>query len=156
ASGAQVLVEPITHDEHLVGLLMAGNKRGPDSELSSFEMQYLDATAGLLGVFHENIARFEEQQELFMGTLRALTDAIDAKESYIRGHSERVALLGSKLAAALKLDKATVEQYRVAGLVHDVGKIGVPESVLCKPARLTDDEFALIKRHPGIGYQILK
>jgi HD-GYP domain-containing protein (c-di-GMP phosphodiesterase class II) len=60
------------------------------------------------------------------------------------------------MAAALGLDKATIEQYRIAGLVHDVGKIGVPEAVLAKPGRLTDEEFAQIKLHPGIGFNILK
>lgn len=156
ATGAEVLVEPITHDRKVIGLLIAGNKGGVDPELSSFEMQFLDATAGFLSVFHENLSRFAEQQEMFVGTVRAMTAAIDAKDRYTRGHSERVGLMASKMAEALGMDKATVEQYRIAGLVHDVGKIGVPEGVLCKPGRLTEEEFAQIKLHPGIGYNILQ
>jgi putative two-component system response regulator len=85
-----------------------------------------------------------------------MTAAIDAKDRYTRGHSERVGLMASKMAAAIGMDKTLVEQYRIAGLVHDVGKIGVPEGVLTKPGRLTDEEFAQIKLHPGIGYNILK
>jgi GAF domain-containing protein len=80
ATGAEVLAEPITHDGQVIGLLLAGNKRGPDPELSSVEMQFLDATADFLGVFHENLARFAEQREMFFGTLRALTASIDAKD----------------------------------------------------------------------------
>jgi putative two-component system response regulator len=64
--------------------------------------------------------------------------------------------MASKMAAALGLDKPTIDQYRIAGIVHDVGKIGVPEAVLTKPGRLTEDEFAQIKLHPGIGYHILQ
>jgi HD-GYP domain-containing protein (c-di-GMP phosphodiesterase class II) len=156
ATGAEVLAEPIKHDGRVIGLLMAGNKRGPDAELSSFETQFLDATADFLGVFHENLARFAEQQEMFLGILRALTASIDAKDRYTRGHSERVGLMASKMAAALGLEKQLVEQYRTAGIVHDVGKIGVPEAVLTKPGRLTEEEFAQIKLHPEIGYKILK
>jgi len=156
ATGAEVLAEPITHDGQVIGLLLAGNKRGPDPELSSVEMQFLDATADFLGVFHENLARFAEQREMFFGTLRALTASIDAKDRYTAGHSERVGLLASKLAAAMNLDRRLVEEYRIAGMVHDVGKIGVPEAVLCKPGKLTAAEFAQIKRHPEIGHRILK
>jgi HD-GYP domain-containing protein (c-di-GMP phosphodiesterase class II) len=156
ATGAEVLAEPITHDGRVIGLLLAGNKSGPDPELSSFEMQFLDATAGFLSVFHENLSRFAEQQEMFLGTIRAMTAAIDAKDRYTRGHSERVGLMASKMAAAMGMDKQTVEQYRIAGLVHDVGKIGVPEAVLTKPGRLTEAEFDQIKLHPGIGHNILR
>jgi HD-GYP domain-containing protein (c-di-GMP phosphodiesterase class II) len=67
-----------------------------------------------------------------------------------------VAHLSCRLAAALGLDEHSAERVRIAGLVHDVGKIGVPEAVLCKTGRLTDEEFALIKTHPEIGHRILK
>jgi HD-GYP domain-containing protein (c-di-GMP phosphodiesterase class II) len=93
ATGAQVLAQPISHSDRLIGLLIAGNKSGPDPELSNFEMQFVSATADFIGVFHENISRFVQQQELFFGTLRALSASIDAKDQYTRGHSERVGLL---------------------------------------------------------------
>jgi HD-GYP domain-containing protein (c-di-GMP phosphodiesterase class II) len=155
-TGAELLVEPITHDGKIVGMLLAGNKRGSDPAVNSFEMQFLDATADFLGVFHENLARFAEQQGMFIGTIRAMTASIDAKDRYTRGHSERVGLMASKMAQAMGLDKKIVEQYRIAGLVHDVGKIGVPEAVLTKPGRLTEEEFFQIQLHPGIGHNILK
>src|SRR5690606_3008215 len=126
------------------------------ADLSSLETQFLDATADFLGVFHENLARFAEQHALFLGTVKALTAAIDAKDRYTFGHSERVAYLAAHMARAMGLSAEEVENYHIAGLVHDVGKIGVPEQILCKPAKLTDTEFEQIKRHPQIGYQILK
>lgn len=153
---AEVFSAAITHDDHVIGLLLAGNKQGPDSALSSFETQFLEATADFLGVFHENLARFAEQQEMSLGTLRALSTAIEAKDRYTGGHSERVGLMASRLAQKIGLDRHIIEQYRIAGIVHDVGKIGVPEAVLCKPGKLTDEEFAQIKLHPSIGYNILR
>lgn len=154
--GSEVVAEPITHDGEVVGVILAGNKRGSDPDVSSVETQFLDAAADFMGVFHENVARFAEQQAMFMGTLRGLTAAIDAKDRYTRGHSERVALLATQLGAAMNLDEKQIEIIHVAGLVHDVGKIGVPEAVLCKPGKLTDEEFGLIKQHPVTGYEILK
>jgi HD-GYP domain-containing protein (c-di-GMP phosphodiesterase class II) len=100
--------------------------------------------------------RFAEQQALFMGSLQALTAAIDAKDPYTGGHSERVAFLSWSLARALGLGEDTADRIRVAGLVHDIGKIGVPEAILCKAGRLTDEEFEAIKRHPEIGHRILR
>lgn len=155
-SGGEVVAEPITNDNRVVGLLLAGGKQGNDLEIGSHETQFFDASADFLGVFHENLSRFEEQKSMFLGTLQALTASIDAKDEYTCGHSERVALLGSQLAAAIGLDAGQVEQVRIAGLVHDVGKIGIAESVLSKPGKLTQEEFEQIKQHPVIGHQILK
>lgn len=152
----EVLAEPIAHDGRIVGALVAGNKRGPDPDISSEEMQFLDGAADFLGAFHENVSRFTEQQALFMGTLRALTASIDAKDPYTRGHSERVAHLAAQLAKAIGLPDKQVELYRVTGLIHDIGKIGVAEAVLRKPGRLTEEEFTQIKLHPEIGHRILK
>src|SRR5207247_4014251 len=104
---------------------------------ASFETQFLAAAANFLSIFHENVARFAEQRKLFFGTLQALAASIDAKDPYTSGHSQRVGLLSSIMATALGMDPQTVARYRIAGLVHDVGKIGVPETVLIKQGRLS-------------------
>jgi hypothetical protein len=154
--GSEVVAERFSHRDHTVGVLLAGNKPGPDSDVTSNETQFLDAAADFLTVFYENLTRFEEQHEMMIGTLQALTASIDAKDRYTCGHSERVALLASQLALVIGLDDEEIEQIRIAGLVHDVGKIGVPEAVLCKPGKLTHDEFSQMKQHPVIGHEILK
>jgi len=118
-------------------------------------MQLLDPADNIKVIFHENTARSVEQHTLFMGTIQAMTAAIDAKDRYTCGHSERVALIARLMAVKTELGDQVAEQYHVAGLVHDVGKIGVPEAVLQKSGRLTDGEFEQIKRHPVIGYEIL-
>ena len=156
--GSEVIAMKITHDDQMVGVLLAGNKTGPcvmECDVTSGEMQFIEAASNMLGVFHENIARFDDLRRSFLGTLQALTAAIDAKDPYTRGHSERVAYMSAELAKAMGLPKDEVERIHTSGLVHDVGKIGVPEAVLCKPGKLTDEEFDLIKRHPQIGYDIL-
>ena len=153
---AEVIAEEISRGQTDVGVLLAGNKQGADKEVSSEETQLLAAAANSISVFHENMARFAELREQFLGTLGSLSAAIDAKDPYTCGHSDRVSRLASKIAAALGMDRETIEQYRIAGLLHDVGKIGVPEAALCKQGRLTEEEFAQIKRHPEIGYKILR
>ncbi|MBY0112674.1 MAG: HD-GYP domain-containing protein [Phycisphaerales bacterium] len=155
-TNAEAVCDPISHDDTVIGLLIAGNKTNDNGEIASPEMQYLDAVAEFIGTFHENMARFSEQRAMSIGTLEALTAAIDAKDPYTRGHSERVAYLSREIALALDLSEAEAERVRISGLVHDVGKIGVPERVLCKAGKLTDEEFGLIKLHPETGHRILK
>lgn len=153
---ARALVQPITLDGKLAGILLCGDKHGEDPQVSSYDIQLIEAAAGYTGAFLANARLVHDQRAMFMGTLRALTASIDAKDRYTCGHSERVALLGAQLAIATGMEQERAERVRIAGLVHDVGKIGVPEHVLCKPGRLTDEEFALIKLHPEIGHRILK
>lgn len=152
----QVLVHPILRGGEPVGAVVAGDKGGDDPQVSSYDTQLLQATAGYLGAFLDNALLYEDQRGLFMGTLEALTAAIDAKDPYTRGHSQRVAHLSQLLALAVGMSPAEAERVRIAGLVHDVGKIGVPEAVLGKPGKLSDEEFAAIKKHPEIGHRILK
>jgi putative nucleotidyltransferase with HDIG domain len=91
-----------------------------------------------------------------MGLLHSLTSAVDAKDAYTCGHSERVAALSKMLAQQFGLDDAQVERIYMAGILHDVGKIGVPEAVLKKPGKLTVEEFEQMKKHPAIGAKILQ
>jgi len=99
---------------------------------------------------------YEDVRGLMMGLLHSLTSAVDAKDTYTCGHSERVALLSRCLAQQIPLDDHAVDRVYMAGLLHDVGKIGVPEAVLQKAGRLTPEEFEEIKKHPAIGARILR
>ena len=116
----------------------------------------MESISGMLGAALENAELYHRQKLTFLGTIKALSAAIDAKDQYTRGHSERVAMLSAMLAERVGYSSEEAERIRISGLVHDVGKIGVPEVVLCKPSRLTDDEFEMIKRHPTIGFEIIK
>ncbi|MDX2016514.1 MAG: HD-GYP domain-containing protein [Planctomycetota bacterium] len=155
APGYQLIMRPIFRAEGVVGVMLASDKRGADPMASSYDTQLIEAAGASLDAYLENTCLFAEQRSLFLGTLHALVSSIDAKDPYTRGHSERVAAISERIARALGYPADRAERVRIAGLVHDVGKIGVPESVLCKQGRLTDDEFASIKRHPEIGQRIL-
>ena len=105
--------------------------------------------AGRLDLYDRNM------RELFISTIKSLAAAIDAKDPYTRGHSDRVAHFSVAIARELGLDSSAMEQVQISALLHDVGKIGIDDAVLRKPDRLTDEEFALIKRHPSMGANIM-
>lgn len=106
--------------------------------------------------FIEDLRRAaDENRELFIGTVKAMATAIDNKDPYTRGHSERVARFSVAIARRLGLSEEEVEKIRISALLHDVGKIGVDDRILKKPAPLTDEEFELMKQHPLKGYRIM-
>ena len=151
-----LLVHPFLVGGKLAGAIISVDKLGHDTEISSADIKLLDAAGDHLTILLENAGLYENQHAMFIGTLRALVESIDAKDPYTSGHSERVAHLARQLAVAAGYDDDIAERVWICGLVHDVGKIGVPEAVLCKPGRLTDEEFDLIRAHPEIGHRILR
>src|SRR5438105_6313267 len=96
-----------------------------------------------------------ENRELFLGTVKALAAAIDGKDPYTRGHSERVSRFSIATAQGLGLPEDEIEKIRVSALLHDVGKIGIDDRVLKKPSALTDEEFEIMKTHPQKGFKIM-
>ena len=97
-----------------------------------------------------------ELRTAYIQTIRALAEAIDAKDAYTRGHSERVAVYASRIAGEMQLDKQLIERVYFSGLLHDVGKIGIPDAIITKPAPLDSEERETIKAHPEIGAKILE
>ncbi len=127
-----------------------------EQEFGSFEASLMNATAVVLAAHGRNCGLFHEKELLLRGVIRSMINAIDAKDSYTCGHSDRVAEFSRLIAKELSLDFEQCEEIYMTGLLHDVGKIGVPDHVLKKPGQLTDSEFEQIKQHPVIGYEILK
>lgn len=107
----------------------------------------------------EHIARLAkaatENRELFVGTVKALAAAIDGKDKYTRGHSERVARISVGIGKQLALGEEELETLRISALLHDVGKIAIDDNILKKPAALTDAEFEVMKTHPQKGFKIM-
>ncbi|MCD4825709.1 MAG: HD domain-containing protein [Phycisphaerae bacterium] len=149
-----LIAAPLTIDRKNIGMLFGINKRGQDFD--SFDIKLLSSIAGQSSVFLANHRMYAELQDLLMGVLQSLTESIDAKDPYTCGHSRRVAAISKRMAEDMGFDAARTRQVYLAGLLHDVGKIGIPEAILCKDGRLTDDEYNNIKRHPEIGAKILR
>ena len=107
----------------------------------------------------EHIARLakaaQENRELFVGTVKALAAAIDGKDKYTRGHSERVARISVAIGKQMGMGPEELETLRISALLHDVGKIAIDDSILKKPAALTEEEFRIMKTHPQKGYKIM-
>ncbi len=97
----------------------------------------------------------EENSQLFMGTIKALAAAIDEKDPYTRGHSDRVHRYSAAIARHLGVSRQELRNLTVGALLHDVGKIGIEDAILRKPAALSDKEFEIMKRHPLKGAHIL-
>jgi hypothetical protein len=149
----------------VVGYVLAVNRTcpavaGPVSptagDFSHFDTTLLEEAAALLAAQTRNMSLILDSQQLVLGTLQAMSRAIDARDPYTQGHSERVARLAFELARILGLEESTCQEIYVAGILHDVGKIGMPDNVLLKPDSLTVEEFAVIKQHPEIGYRIIE
>jgi len=153
---SNVVACPIAGDDGTIGVLFAGNDASNDDEASNIEMKLLGAASEHVSVFLRNASLYENLDSMFLGTVQAMVSAIDAKDRYTCGHSQRVAWLARELAINCGHDAEFVKRVHLAGLVHDVGKIGVPEKVLSKPGRLDEDEFKAIQAHPEIGSRILK
>jgi putative nucleotidyltransferase with HDIG domain len=97
-----------------------------------------------------------ETRSAYVGTIRALALTLDARDPYTAGHSERVSALSVAVGRQMRLDDEKMEVLRLGALLHDIGKIGVPDDVLRKPGALTAEEFEAIKQHPALGARILR
>jgi putative nucleotidyltransferase with HDIG domain len=150
----QLIAVPLQRQDQVLGCMFGLDKLS--GEFDTVDSKLLNSIANESAIYLENAMLFEDVRGLMMGLLHALISAVDAKDTYTCGHSERVALLSRRLAKQAQLSDHEVERIYMAGLLHDVGKIGVPEAVLQKAGRLTDEEFAEIKKHPEIGARILR
>jgi HD-GYP domain-containing protein (c-di-GMP phosphodiesterase class II) len=136
-----------------VGWLVAANPTGGGG--FGPEVELLPTVAALIATQRGNARLYGDLKELLFGVIRSLTAAIDAKDPYTSGHSERVARIAVRIAEELGLPAGERGDLYLMGLLHDVGKIGVQDDVLKKPGKLNSDEYRLIKAHVGIGVHIL-
>jgi HD-GYP domain-containing protein (c-di-GMP phosphodiesterase class II) len=143
----------------IIGLMVAVN-RVDKPDFDSTDVKLFTSVASGCAVFVENGRLFNDLKELFVGSLKALTNSIDAKDQYTRGHSERVALISrwiaERVAEREPLEDEQIHKIYLAGLLHDIGKIGIDENVLRKNGKLSPEEWACICRHPAIGAGILR
>lgn len=150
----QLLAVPLVRGDQLLGCMFGLDRL--TGEFDSVDSKLLNSIANESAIYLENSMLYDDVRSLLMGLLHSLVNAVDAKDTYTCGHSGRVAMLARTLARQAGLSEPMVERVYMAGLLHDVGKIGVPEVVLQKTGRLTPEEFEQIKKHPEIGAKILR
>lgn len=157
-SNLELLLVDIHLDNDVLGKLVAARWRAqsaPDA-FGVYETALLEEAAMLFATQARNIHLVLESNQLVLGTLHAMSSSIDARDAYTQGHSQRVARLAYELARILGLDDNSCQEIYLSGVLHDLGKIGVPDHILHKASPLTDEEFGIIKMHPEIGYRIIE
>lgn len=148
-----LIAVPLRIDETIKGVLEVLNCRG--KSFTQSDVDELMAISSLCAVAIDKAQTHQALQDLFWDLVRAMVSMLDARNPYTRGHSERVTEFSISIAVELGLSEADCERIRLSGLLHDIGKVGIPDSILLKDGRLTDEEFKLMKLHPEIGYRIL-
>lgn len=150
-----ILCVPLKAKNHIVGVMEAINNQ----DKGSFEQddQYLfEIFASQAAIAIENAQLFKNLREAYIRAINSLTEAINAKDNYTAGHVDRVGEYALAIAHEMNLNEETIETIKEAAVLHDVGKIGIPESLLNKPGKLSDEEFAIMKTHPVVSAKIVK
>jgi putative nucleotidyltransferase with HDIG domain len=147
------ITKPFEKNEVLVAVANALRRRKLDIENKVNREHLEEIIAGQTTALQESMGQWHRSIE---GSIRAIALTVEMRDPYTAGHQERVALLASAIAGEMGLPKDRIEGIRIAGIIHDIGKIAVPAEILAKPGRLTEYEFGLIKTHPQMGYEILK
>ncbi len=149
-----LMVAPMLSKEQKIGVVIL--IRREDQPLYSDEdLQLLTVFCSQTASLIENARLYGRMRDMNREVIRSFAQAVEAKDIYTRGHSDQVAYYATKLGRSLSLSKNELNHLYLAGIVHDIGKIGVPDQILNKPESLTKDEFAIMKRHPEVGRNIL-
>ncbi len=144
---------PLIVRDEVAGILSIGAKRR--SAFTPADLSTLDKIASQIGVALENTRLVTDLQELFLSILKTLSQTIDAKSQWTRGHSDRVTKYAIAIAREMGMDERGLKDIEIAGLLHDIGKIGTYEAILDKAGKLTDEELKVMRQHPGKGADIL-
>ena len=127
-----------------------------NEQLDSRDLDLMISMGSLMAAAITNARMEERQRATFVRTLESLATALEARDEYTQGHSQRVGDVSLLIGYELGFSPDALEELRIGTTLHDIGKIGVPDAILNKPGRLTDEEFHLMKQHPVIGYEICK
>jgi HD-GYP domain-containing protein (c-di-GMP phosphodiesterase class II) len=149
-----LMCAPLLAQGEVIGALYVDSSTGSNA-FNERDLELLVAIGNQAGVALQRVGLLSELENLFFSSIRSLVAVVDRKDGYTHGHSERVTAFAMKLAKELELPDRDLEVVPLAGLLHDLGKIGVPEKVLNKPGELTDEEFEQMKLHPVHGAEII-
>lgn len=149
-----IIIIPILFSSNFFGVILFENKY--KANLSSNDLGILNIIASQLTYYFQTIYYYKNLQNDFLNTVKALISAMELKDYYTKGHSQRVMNYGIKFGFLIQLDDKTVEKIKWAALLHDIGKIGIPEHILNKNSPLEQNEFEIMKKHATYSYKILE
>jgi putative nucleotidyltransferase with HDIG domain len=153
---ARILSEPIGALSNSLAAMAASQNVSARLPVTGSSLE-LDTLTETFNALMASVAEAQAQtQAAYTGAIRALASALDARDPYTAGHSDRVSVLSVAICRQLNMPPADVEVVRLGALLHDIGKIGIPDDVLSKPGKLTAAEFDIIKQHPVIGARMLR
>ena len=151
---AHFLALPLLCKGRALGVLAVERTAG-DPPFSAADMELLQSIGNQAALAVESSELRESEERIYLETISALALAVEAKDPYTRGHSKRVSELAAAIALKMGLDKEEVQDVRCSGLLHDIGKLGVPDSVLRKATVLSESEYDALKLHPVTGERIV-
>jgi len=152
-AGTCLIVFPMKSSSQVVGLIVG--ICAEHKEIDEGGWKLLDSIGEEMGVVVENVRLYDNLRQAYLATIRALAEAVDAKDTYTRGHSDRVAYFAVGIATQMGMSKDFLDRIRDAGYLHDIGKIGTPDAVLTKEGQLTLEEMETMKLHPGASHRIV-
>jgi len=150
-----ILAVPLISKGKIIGVAEVLNKKG-NRRFNKDDLELFAALGNQIAIAIENASLYSELDELFKSSIRAISEAVDAKDPYTRGHSARVVEYSLLIGEAMEMSKEELNDLEISAILHDVGKIGVPDRILGKPGKLTRQEYAYMKRHPEFGAAIIR
>ena len=150
-----LICAPLLVKDEIIGTITVVNKTN-DTSFTHEELEHLGTISAQAGIAIKNAKLYDEQQKTYLNTIQALVSAIEASDSYTRGHSERVTRYSLALARELELQPQRMKVIERAAILHDIGKIGIDLSLLHKEEKLTPEDVAELQQHPTIGMKILE
>lgn len=151
-----VCLSPLKGVEEYIGLLVLGDKKKDAREcFSNTKLRLINVISDYAASAIQRALLHERLEETFLETIVALANAVDARDSYTGDHSQRMADLSTRIGQVIGLEPNQIEALHWASILHDIGKIGVPDEILNKKGPLTKDEWVIMKEHPATGAQIV-
>ena len=154
-AGKNLIACPLNVRKKVFGIICLNDRAG-NKKFTEEDLQLLNALASQAAIAIENVELYASIRRDYLNAIKALAAAVDAKDHYTHGHSHKVMAYATMIAKELKLNDKEVEKIKYSALLHDIGKIGIAESVLNKPSQLTPEEFKTIAMHPFLGASIVR
>lgn len=150
-----IICVPVKVKEKIIGVLEAINKQ-KKGRFNKEDLSLLTSLADQVAIALDNSRLYQELEEMFFQTAESLADAIEKRDPYTGGHTQRVTLYSQAIAKFLQLKPLERKWLKIASVLHDIGKIGIEDHILKKPERLSPEEFNMIKRHSDMGAEIIE